>query len=108
MFRTEPSSPEAQVTTRPSHLAETQQDVILFLEVTDQASIKAAAKKVGDHLKGSGPNLLINSAGTGDHTMVDSANPEDVLTVHNTNLTGPMSVTAAARYGPLWTAPRRD
>ncbi|XP_067386244.1 C-signal-like [Emydura macquarii macquarii] len=69
--------------------------VLVPLEVTDAASIKAAAKKVGEHLKGSGLNLLINNAGIGSHTTLDSANPEDMLTVYNTNLIGPMLVTQA-------------
>ncbi|TFJ95994.1 MFS transporter [Platysternon megacephalum] len=77
----------------------TQHHVILFLEVTDQASVKAAAKKIGDHLKGSGLNLLINNAGIGDRTTVDSANPEDVLTMYNINLIGPMLVTQKAAQG---------
>ncbi|KAH1181644.1 hypothetical protein KIL84_005370 [Mauremys mutica] len=69
--------------------------VILFLEVTDPTSVKAAAKKVGDHLKSSGLNLLINNAGMTETHMVDSANPEDVLVVYNTNLIGLMLVTQA-------------
>ena len=39
----------------PPHLASA--------EVTDPASIKAAAASVGERLKGSGLNLLINNAG---------------------------------------------
>nr|XP_005314219.1 C-factor-like [Chrysemys picta bellii] len=67
--------------------------VILQLETTDSASIKAAAIKAEAHLGGTGLNLLINNAGVMPPSTLESATPEDMLSVYNTNVVGPLLVT---------------
>ncbi|CAI5781916.1 Uncharacterized protein PODLI_1B042314 [Podarcis lilfordi] len=69
--------------------------VILQLESTDEASIKAAAKEVEVHLAGSGLNLLINNAGIMPPSTLESVDKEDMLSVYRINLIGPMLVTQA-------------
>nr|XP_028595146.1 uncharacterized protein LOC114601797 [Podarcis muralis] len=69
--------------------------VILQLESTDEASIKAAAKEVEVHLAGSGLNLLINNAGVMPPSTLESVDKEDMLSVYRINLIGPMLVTQA-------------
>ncbi|XP_067386268.1 C-signal-like [Emydura macquarii macquarii] len=67
--------------------------VILQLEATDPGSIKAAAKKAEARLGGSGLNLLINNAGVTSPSTLESATPEDMLSVYNINVVGPLLVT---------------
>uniref|UniRef100_A0A8C8RG82 C-factor-like n=1 Tax=Pelusios castaneus TaxID=367368 RepID=A0A8C8RG82_9SAUR len=69
--------------------------VILQLDTTDPGSIKAAAKKAEAHLGGSGLNLLINNAGIVSPSTLESATSEDMLSVYNTNVVGPLLVTQA-------------
>ncbi|KAG6927816.1 short chain dehydrogenase (predicted), partial [Chelydra serpentina] len=69
--------------------------VIVALEVTDPASIKAAAARVEEHLKGSGLNLLINNAGIITLNTLESETPEDMSLVYTTNVTGPLLVSQA-------------
>ncbi|XP_067390502.1 C-signal-like [Emydura macquarii macquarii] len=69
--------------------------VIVVLEVTDPASIKAAAAIVEEHLKGSGLNLLINNAGIGRLSTLESETPEGMSLVYATNVTGPLLVSQA-------------
>ncbi|XP_032648152.1 C-signal-like [Chelonoidis abingdonii] len=69
--------------------------VILQLEATDSASIKSTAKKAEAHLGGTGLNLLINNAGIMPPSTLESATPEDMLSVYNTNVVGPLLVTQA-------------
>ncbi|XP_074839608.1 C-signal-like isoform X2 [Carettochelys insculpta] len=64
--------------------------VIVALELTDPASIKAAAARVETHLKGSGLNLLINNAGIVKLNTLESETPEDMALVYATNMTGPL------------------
>ncbi|XP_074839192.1 C-signal-like isoform X2 [Carettochelys insculpta] len=64
--------------------------VIVALDVTDPASIKAAAARVETHLKGSGLNLLINNAGILKLNTLESETPEDMAQVYATNVTGPL------------------
>ncbi|KAI1235508.1 hypothetical protein IHE44_0002383 [Lamprotornis superbus] len=52
--------------------------IIIALEVTNPASIKAAAAKVGEHLGDSGLNLLINNAGMVKSKMLDAETLEDM------------------------------
>ncbi|XP_030437058.1 uncharacterized protein LOC115660157 isoform X2 [Gopherus evgoodei] len=70
--------------------------VIVALEATDPASIKAAATRVEEHLKGSGLNLLINNAAVLKLNTLESETPEDMSLVYTTNVTGPMLVSQAA------------
>uniref|UniRef100_A0A8C3F6X4 Uncharacterized protein n=1 Tax=Chrysemys picta bellii TaxID=8478 RepID=A0A8C3F6X4_CHRPI len=67
--------------------------VIIALEATDPASIRAAAARVEEHLKGSGLNLLINNAGVIKLSTLESETPEDMSLVYATNVTGPLLVS---------------
>ncbi|NXV04428.1 DHB2 dehydrogenase, partial [Cettia cetti] len=64
--------------------------IIIPLEVTDPASIKAAVAKVGEHLEGSGLNLLINNAGILKLHTLDTETLEDMREVYTTNTIGPL------------------
>ncbi|XP_033929053.1 retinol dehydrogenase 5-like isoform X2 [Melopsittacus undulatus] len=64
--------------------------VIIPLEVTDPASIKAAAAQVGEHLGGSGLTLLINNAGMVILNALDNETMEDMTRVYTTNTIGPL------------------
>ncbi|XP_066860610.1 C-signal-like isoform X2 [Anser cygnoides] len=70
--------------------------VIIPLEVTKPASIKAAAASVGEHLKGSGLNLLINNAGMLVYKTLDTETQEDMSQVYATNTIGPLLLSQAA------------
>ncbi|XP_044843728.1 C-factor-like [Mauremys mutica] len=69
--------------------------VIVALEATDPASIKAAAARVEEHLKGSGLNLLLNNAGVLKLSTLESETPENMSLVYTTNVTGPLLVSQA-------------
>uniref|UniRef100_A0A8B9IPN5 Uncharacterized protein n=1 Tax=Anser cygnoides TaxID=8845 RepID=A0A8B9IPN5_ANSCY len=69
--------------------------VIIPLEVTEPASIKAAAASVGEHLKGSGLNLLINNAGMVVYKTLDAETQEDMSQVYATNTIGPLLLSQA-------------
>ncbi|XP_065589452.1 C-signal-like [Cyrtonyx montezumae] len=69
--------------------------VIVPLEVTDPASIKAAAASVGEHLKGSGLNLLINNAGIAKINSLDTETLKDMSEVYTTNTTAPLLLSQA-------------
>ncbi|NWV08808.1 GSFK dehydrogenase, partial [Ptilonorhynchus violaceus] len=56
----------------------------------DQGGIKAAAAKVGEHLGGSGLNLLINNAGISKLTSVDTETLEGMTEIYTTNTIGPL------------------
>ncbi|XP_005052497.1 PREDICTED: C-factor-like isoform X3 [Ficedula albicollis] len=64
--------------------------IIIPLEVANPASIKAAAAKVGEHLGGSGLNLLINNAGMVKSNTLDTETLEDMSEVYTTNTIGPL------------------
>ena len=73
-------------------------------EVADPASIKAAAAKVGEHLGGSGLNLLINNAGMVKSNILDTETLEDMSEVYTTNTIGPL-LMAQVRPSPKWGCP---
>uniref|UniRef100_A0A8B9VBZ6 C-factor n=1 Tax=Anas zonorhyncha TaxID=75864 RepID=A0A8B9VBZ6_9AVES len=64
--------------------------VIIPLEVTKPASIKAAAASIGERLKDSGLNLLINNAGMLVYKTLDTETQEDMAQVYATNTIGPL------------------
>ncbi|KAJ7312058.1 hypothetical protein JRQ81_006392 [Phrynocephalus forsythii] len=64
-------------------------------DVTDTESIRGAAQKVREHLKGRGLNLLINNAGIACDTTLDSETAETMRAVYDTNTVGPMRVSQA-------------
>ncbi|XP_069724372.1 C-signal-like isoform X2 [Phaenicophaeus curvirostris] len=69
--------------------------VIIPLEVTDPASIKAAATRVGEQLGGSGLNLLINNAGIAKLNLLDKETLEDMTLTYTTNTVGPLLLSQA-------------
>uniref|UniRef100_A0A493SVX5 C-factor n=1 Tax=Anas platyrhynchos platyrhynchos TaxID=8840 RepID=A0A493SVX5_ANAPP len=69
--------------------------VIVPLEVTEPASIKAAAASVGERLKDSGLNLLINNAGIGNNSSLDNVTQEDLAQMYATNTIGPLLLSQA-------------
>lgn len=69
--------------------------VILQLESTDEASIRAAAEEATTHLAGTGLNLLINNAGVMPPSTLETLTKEDTLSVYQINVVGPMLVTKA-------------
>ncbi|KAM9183092.1 C-signal-like [Mergus octosetaceus] len=69
--------------------------VIVPLEVTKPASIKAAAASVGERLKDSGLNLLINNAGIGNNSSLDNVTQEDMAQMYATNTIGPLLLSQA-------------
>uniref|UniRef100_A0A8C3UKU4 C-factor-like n=1 Tax=Catharus ustulatus TaxID=91951 RepID=A0A8C3UKU4_CATUS len=69
--------------------------IIIPLEVANPASIKAAAAKVGEHLGGSGLNLLINNAAILKVTTLDTETLEDMSEVYTTNTIGPLLMAQA-------------
>ncbi|XP_021263769.1 uncharacterized protein LOC110404123 [Numida meleagris] len=69
--------------------------VIVPLEVTDPASIKAAAASVGERLKGSGLNLLINNAAILKANSLDTETLKDMSEVYTTNSIAPLLLSQA-------------
>ncbi|XP_068267527.1 C-signal-like [Nyctibius grandis] len=69
--------------------------VIVPLEVTDPASIKAAAATVGEKLGSSGLNLLINNAGMSRVVSLDNETLESMSQVYTTNTIGPLLLSQA-------------
>ncbi|XP_068022688.1 C-signal-like [Melanerpes formicivorus] len=64
--------------------------VIIPLEVSNPASIKAAAATVEKHLGGSGLTLLINNAGIAKFHNLEDETLEDMTQIYTTNTIGPM------------------
>lgn len=58
----------------------------------DQSSVKASVAMVESHLKGRGLNVLINNAGVNSHDSLETMQPEEMLSVFNTNVVGPVLV----------------
>uniref|UniRef100_A0A8D0DUL9 C-factor-like n=1 Tax=Salvator merianae TaxID=96440 RepID=A0A8D0DUL9_SALMN len=70
--------------------------VIIPLDTSNTSSIKNAATRVTELLKGAGLNLLINNAGIVRPTVnLDSETAEDMAEVYRTNVIGPMEVSQA-------------
>ncbi|XP_009069121.1 PREDICTED: 11-cis retinol dehydrogenase-like, partial [Acanthisitta chloris] len=64
--------------------------VIIPLEVTNPASIKEAAARVREHLRGSGLNVLINNAGIEKLKSLDNETLKNMTQIYTTNTTGPL------------------
>ncbi|NXO05639.1 GSFK dehydrogenase, partial [Oriolus oriolus] len=64
--------------------------VVIALDVANPATITAAAAKVGEHLGGSGLNLLINNAGMVKPKTLDAETSEDMTETYTTNTVGPL------------------
>ncbi|KAM6300537.1 C-signal-like [Aegotheles albertisi] len=68
---------------------------IVALDVTNPASIKAAAARVGEQLGGSGLNLLINNAAISKPDSLDTVTVGDMTQVYTTNTVGPLLMSQA-------------
>ncbi|KAH0619580.1 hypothetical protein JD844_000303 [Phrynosoma platyrhinos] len=89
----DPEGPGAQ---NLRNLAAKHQEVkIIQLDASDPTSIKNAAARVSEQLKGTGLNLLINNAAIGNSNTLDSETPEAMAEVYKTNVTGPLVVSQA-------------
>ncbi|XP_070809349.1 C-signal-like isoform X1 [Pituophis catenifer annectens] len=75
--------------------AEHPQIVIIALDTNDPCSVKDAAAKVTEHLKGAGLNLLVNNAGILKLSTIETETPENMSEVYKTNVIGPMIVSQA-------------
>jgi NAD(P)-dependent dehydrogenase (short-subunit alcohol dehydrogenase family) len=67
----------------------------IILEVTDRASINAAAETVSAELHGLGLNGLVNVAGVGKMGPVEYTNPDGLLEIFNINVFGQIALTQA-------------
>ncbi|XP_060131986.1 C-signal isoform X4 [Zootoca vivipara] len=90
----EPEGPRAQVL---KDLAAKHQGVeIIPLDISEPSSVKDAATRVTERLKGVGLTLLINNAGIARVKAMEAETPEDMSEVYKTNVIGPMMVVQAA------------
>ena len=67
----------------------------IMLNVTDRASVKAAAQAVSSALQGAGLDGLVNVAGVGTVAPVEYATQDGLLEIFNINLFGQIAVTQA-------------
>ncbi|XP_077166388.1 C-signal-like [Paroedura picta] len=65
---------------------------LVQLEVKDPSSVKASVAVVESHLNGRGLNVLINNAGVNAYGSLETVQPEEMLSVFNTNVVGPIIV----------------
>ncbi|XP_042293586.1 C-factor-like [Sceloporus undulatus] len=72
---------------------------IIQLDTSDPSSIKNAAARVSERLKGAGLNLLINNAAIANPNCLDSETPEGMAEVYKTNVIGPF--VACQAFLPL-------
>uniref|UniRef100_A0A8B9SRR7 C-factor n=1 Tax=Anas platyrhynchos TaxID=8839 RepID=A0A8B9SRR7_ANAPL len=77
------------------NLASKHPNLVIVPLVTEPASIKAAAASVGERLKDSGLNLLINNAGIGNNSSLDNVTQEDLAQMYATNTIGPLLLSQA-------------
>ncbi|XP_075289794.1 C-signal-like [Opisthocomus hoazin] len=88
--------PEGQRAQELQNLASKHPNLVTIrLEVTDPASVKAAAARVGEQLGGSGLNLLINNAAMLICNTLDTEMLESMTQVYTTNAIGPMLLSQA-------------
>ncbi|XP_053255767.1 retinol dehydrogenase 8-like [Podarcis raffonei] len=87
----DPEGPGAQAL---KNLAAKHEGVVINpLDTCEPNSIKAAAARVTECLKGAGLNLLINNAGIVRPASMEDETPESMSEVYRTNVIGPMVVT---------------
>ncbi|XP_042293706.1 C-factor-like [Sceloporus undulatus] len=72
---------------------------IIQLDTSDPSSIRNAAARVSERLKGTGLNLLINNAAIVNEKSLDSETPEGMAEVYKTNVIGPF--VACQAFLPL-------
>ncbi|XP_034973094.1 C-signal isoform X2 [Zootoca vivipara] len=87
---------ETQVPQVLKDLAAKHQGVeIIPLDISEPSSVKDAATRVTERLKGVGLTLLINNAGIARVKAMEAETPEDMSEVYKTNVIGPMMVVQA-------------
>ncbi|XP_026531728.1 uncharacterized protein LOC113417513 isoform X1 [Notechis scutatus] len=86
----DPAGPRAQ--DLKNLAAEHPQIIIMALDADDPTSVKAAAAKVTECVKGAGLNLLINNAGIVNSSSLETETPESMAETYRTNVIGPMIV----------------
>lgn len=74
----------------PNHHRVAEFQCVCPAEVANPGSIQAAAAKIGEHLRDSGLNLLINNAGMVKSKMLDAETLEDMTETYTTNTAGPL------------------
>uniref|UniRef100_A0A2H6N1F6 C-factor-like n=1 Tax=Micrurus carvalhoi TaxID=3147026 RepID=A0A2H6N1F6_9SAUR len=89
----DPAGPHAQ--DLKNLAAEHPQIIIIALDADDPTSVKAAAAKVTECVKGAGLNLLINNAGIVNSGSLETETPECMAKTYRTNVIGPMIVVQA-------------
>uniref|UniRef100_A0A8D2J4S6 C-factor-like n=1 Tax=Varanus komodoensis TaxID=61221 RepID=A0A8D2J4S6_VARKO len=67
--------------------------LFVAVDASEPSSIRAAAAKVTERLKGAGLNLLINNAGIVKPGDLESTTPEVMSELYNTNVIGPLMVS---------------
>ncbi|XP_003225382.2 C-signal isoform X1 [Anolis carolinensis] len=89
----EPEGPRAQ---KLKDLAAKHKEVeIVQLDTAEPSSIKSAAARVSEQLKGTGLNLLINNAATLNLNTLDTETSDGMAEVFKTNVIGPFVVGQA-------------
>ncbi|XP_042293582.1 C-factor-like isoform X1 [Sceloporus undulatus] len=76
-------------------VAKHQEVEILQLDTSDPSSIKNAAARVSERLKGTGLNLLVNNAAIVNLGTLESETPEGMAEVYKTNVIGPFVTSQA-------------
>ncbi|XP_062448970.1 C-signal-like [Rhea pennata] len=94
--------PKGEQAQELQHLAPKHPNLVnIPLEVTDAASIQAAAARVREHLKGSGLNLLINNAGIAKVISLDTETVENISQVYATWASAGPSFLSLQAFLPL-------
>lgn len=70
-------------------------------DTTDPSSIQAAVGRVQEELRGSGLNLLINSAGARRRSTLATETAENMALIYTTNTIGPLQISQVGLCAPL-------
>nr|XP_060643906.1 uncharacterized protein LOC132782934 isoform X2 [Anolis sagrei ordinatus] len=90
----DPEGPRAQ---KLKELAAKHKEVeIIQLDASEPSSIKSAAARVSEQLKGTGLNLLVNNAATLNVNTLETETAEGMAEVYRTNVIGPFVTSQAA------------
>ncbi|XP_060643906.2 uncharacterized protein [Anolis sagrei] len=90
----DPEGPRAQ---KLKELAAKHKEVeIIQLDASEPSSIKSAAVRVSEQLKGTGLNLLVNNAATLNVNTLETETAEGMAEVYRTNVIGPFVTSQAA------------
>ncbi|XP_060643905.2 C-signal-like isoform X1 [Anolis sagrei] len=89
----DPEGPRAQ---KLKELAAKHKEVeIIQLDASEPSSIKSAAVRVSEQLKGTGLNLLVNNAATLNVNTLETETAEGMAEVYRTNVIGPFVTSQA-------------